>query len=101
MRRVHPVAVPSQQCGVGLPRESRDVTYAVFSEGPWDEISAYSDFMGWTMPWYSSSTALDNPALAGGGPVRCYLRDGDDVYLTYETNHQAPKSSTPLSVCST
>lgn len=66
----------------------RDVTYAVFSEGPWEEISSYQSFMGWTMPWYSTSPALDNPALSGGGPLRCYLCDGDNVYLTYETNHR-------------
>ena len=29
----------------------RDVNYAVFSSGPWNEIVAYRDFIGWTAPW--------------------------------------------------
>ena len=32
----------------------RDVSYAVFSAGPWPEIAAYREFMGWTGPWYST-----------------------------------------------
>lgn len=41
----------------------RDVTYAVFSRGPYDELAAYRDFMGWTMQWYStrSSRAMRSP----------------------------------------
>ncbi len=62
----------------------RGVTYAVFSAGPVEEISAYRDLMGWTAPWYS--TAESGPALRtrDGGDLRCYLRDGDRVFLTYE-----------------
>ncbi|OYN90246.1 DUF899 family protein [Parenemella sanctibonifatiensis] len=59
----------------------RDTTFAVFSEGPWAEISAYRDFMGWSMPWYSTADAQDNPAVDGGGWLRSYVRHGDDVYL--------------------
>ena len=33
---------------------SRDITYAVFCQGPYDESRRYADFMGWTMPWYSA-----------------------------------------------
>ena len=32
---------------------SRDVTYAVFCEGSFDESNRYREFMGWEMPWYS------------------------------------------------
>ena len=32
---------------------SRDVSYATFCEGPYEESSRYRDFMGWSMPWYS------------------------------------------------
>ena len=32
---------------------SRDVSYATFCEGPYEESSRYRDFMGWTVPWYS------------------------------------------------
>lgn len=74
--------------GVRAYVAERGVMFAVFCEGAWDEISTYRDFMGWTMPWYSSAEALGNPAIAGGGPLRFFLRQGDDVYLTYETDHR-------------
>ena len=32
---------------------SRDVGYAVFCQGPYEESARYRDFMGWEMPWYS------------------------------------------------
>lgn len=63
----------------------RDVTYAVFSSGPWAEIAAYRDFMGWTAPWYSTADAGKVLETRKGGDLRCYLREDDDVFLTYET----------------
>ena len=33
---------------------SRDVTYATFAQGPYDESARYRDFMGWEMPWYAA-----------------------------------------------
>src|ERR1700677_566089 len=33
---------------------SRDITFAVFSQGPYDESIRYHDFMRWEMPWYSA-----------------------------------------------
>ena len=38
---------------------SRDVTYATFCQGPYDESARYRDFMGWKMPWYSAEKPLD------------------------------------------
>src|SRR6476661_390546 len=32
---------------------SRDVTFAVFCEGPFAESNRYREFMGWAMPWYA------------------------------------------------
>ena len=32
---------------------SRDVTYSVFCQGPYDESARYRDFMDWHLPWYS------------------------------------------------
>jgi predicted dithiol-disulfide oxidoreductase (DUF899 family) len=37
---------------------SRDVTYATFCQGPYEESARYRDFMGWVMPWYSAQNAL-------------------------------------------
>ena len=80
---------------------SRDITYAVFSQGrntafgpadpqvSYDESLRYRDFMGWDMPWYSAQASLD--ALFVGRRIGrfllvCYLRDGDRVFETYWTN---------------
>jgi len=70
---------------------SRDITYAVFCQGPYDESARYSDFMGWNMPWYSAQGSLD--ALLTGRRVNtmylvCYLRHGDRVFETYWTTRR-------------
>jgi predicted dithiol-disulfide oxidoreductase (DUF899 family) len=70
---------------------SRDITYAVICQGPYDESSRYRHFMGWEMPWYSAQASLD-ALLAGRQPgvmyLVCYLRDGDRVFETYWTNYR-------------
>jgi len=33
---------------------SRDITYAVLCQGPYDVSVRYRDFMGWDVPWYSA-----------------------------------------------
>jgi predicted dithiol-disulfide oxidoreductase (DUF899 family) len=38
---------------------SRDVTFAVFCQGPYEESARYRDFMGWEMPWYSALGSLE------------------------------------------
>jgi predicted dithiol-disulfide oxidoreductase (DUF899 family) len=38
---------------------SREITYAVFCQGPFDESNRYREFMGWTTPWYSALPSLD------------------------------------------
>lgn len=65
---------------------ARDVTYAVFCQGPYPESAAFARFMGYSFPWYSAYGA--DPVLADGrdfGFISCYLRDGDQVYETYWT----------------
>ncbi|HTV68253.1 MAG TPA: DUF899 family protein [Rhizobiaceae bacterium] len=67
---------------------SRDVTYATFSQGSYEESVRYRDFMGWQMPWYSAQKSLET-LLAGRriGMMHlvCYLRRGADVFETYWT----------------
>src|SRR5438046_2116987 len=38
---------------------SRDITYAVLCQGPYDESIRYRDFMDWDMPWYSAQASPD------------------------------------------
>jgi hypothetical protein len=56
---------------------SRDVTYATFCQGPYEESARYRDFMGWDMPWYSAHASLGT-LLAGRQTglfhLVCYLR---------------------------
>ncbi|MEO8465827.1 MAG: DUF899 family protein [Gammaproteobacteria bacterium] len=66
----------------------RDVTYAVFSRGPLDEILAYRDFMGWTAPWYSTAESGATLATRSGGDLRCYLRYDGKVFQTNETSQR-------------
>jgi predicted dithiol-disulfide oxidoreductase (DUF899 family) len=67
---------------------SRDITYAVLAQGPYDESRRYRDFMGWPMPWYSVQDSVET-LLAGRELgmmyLISYLRDGDHVYETYWT----------------
>ena len=68
---------------------SRDITYAVFAQGPYGESVRYRDFMGWDMPWYSAQDSLDTllapPKRPGMMHLVSYLRDGDRVFETYWT----------------
>ncbi len=67
---------------------SRDVTYATFCKGPYEESSRYRNFMGWEMPWYSAQDSLDT-LLVGRKLsmmyIVCYLRQGSKVFETYWT----------------
>ncbi len=74
---------------------SRDITYAVFCQGPYDESARYRDFMGWDIPWYSARDSLD--ALLIGRQIGlfhlvCYLRDGDRVFETYWTTRRGAEA---------
>jgi hypothetical protein len=66
---------------------SRDVTFAVFCEGPFEESDRYRAFMGWAMPWYAvPDESLDRIAPGGHfGMKACYLRVDDRVFETYWT----------------
>lgn len=71
---------------------SRDVTYAVFAQGPFEESFRYRNFMGWQMPWYapprSSLETLLVGRKAGMMHIVCYLRQGDRVFETYWTTRR-------------
>src|ERR1700722_12867894 len=67
---------------------SRDVTYAVLCQGPYEESAGYRDFMGWEMPWYSAQDSLDTLLVGRRGGLFhlvCYLRQGSNVFETYWT----------------
>jgi predicted dithiol-disulfide oxidoreductase (DUF899 family) len=70
---------------------SRDITFAVLCQGPYDESVRYREFMDWQMPWYSAQDSLDTLLVGrqiGLMHLVCYLRHGDRVYETYWTNYR-------------
>jgi predicted dithiol-disulfide oxidoreductase (DUF899 family) len=63
---------------------ARGVSFAILTEGAWDEVAPYVAFMDYTQPWYSVR-GVDGPAGGDMGFLTSYLRDGDRVFLTYST----------------
>jgi predicted dithiol-disulfide oxidoreductase (DUF899 family) len=71
---------------------SRDATFAVFCQGPYDESARYRDFMGWEMPWYAAARDSLDTLLVGRRVgmmhIVCYLRQGSNVFETYWTTRR-------------
>jgi predicted dithiol-disulfide oxidoreductase (DUF899 family) len=71
---------------------SRDVTYATFCQGPYEESARYRDFMGSEMPWYSAPRDSLEILLVGRRVgmmhIVCYLRQGSNVFETYWTTRR-------------
>lgn len=69
---------------------ARDTTFVVTSPAPRSEIEPYRERMGWTVPWFSASTAFTEDCGTGPGfGISVFLRGddaaGDSVYRTYFT----------------
>lgn len=69
---------------------SRDVTFAVLCQGPFDESSRYRAFMSWELPWYSVPSTSADALIADRhfGMRVCYLRHGTRVFETYWTAYR-------------
>jgi predicted dithiol-disulfide oxidoreductase (DUF899 family) len=70
---------------------SRDITFAVFAQGPYEESSRYREFMDWKMPWYSALDSLDSLLVErhiGAMHLICYVRDGNRVFETWWTTNR-------------
>jgi predicted dithiol-disulfide oxidoreductase (DUF899 family) len=70
---------------------SRDVTFAVYCQGPYQESVRYRNFMGWEMPWYSAQDSLNILLVRrriGMMHIVCYLRQGSKVFETYWTTRR-------------
>jgi predicted dithiol-disulfide oxidoreductase (DUF899 family) len=66
---------------------ARDTTVALVSTAPQDQIAAYKERMGWSVPWYTV-VGPDFQEMRGTSSyfkLDVYLRDGERVFLTYET----------------
>jgi len=69
----------------------RDVSYAVVSRGPMQNLLAYKKRMGWNIPWVSSAANtfnVDFGVTTDKGEdhgLSVFFRDGDKIYRTYFT----------------
>jgi predicted dithiol-disulfide oxidoreductase (DUF899 family) len=78
--------------------QARDVTYATFCQGPYEESNRYREFMGWDVPWYSVEDSAEE--LLAGRTVNkffliFYVRDGERVFETYWTNGRGVEAMSP------
>ncbi|MGH6829683.1 MAG: DUF899 domain-containing protein [Methylocella sp.] len=71
---------------------ARDVSLALVSRAPIENIERYRKRMRWTLPWYSSANNdfnIDIGVTTDKGEdhrVNVFLLDGDDIYYTYYTS---------------
>jgi len=65
----------------------RDITWVTISNMPLAQIEAYKAQMGWTVPFVSShgTKFADDCEVGGGFKLIVFLRDGQDIYRTYDT----------------
>src|SRR5260370_7325621 len=73
---------------------SRDVTYATFCQGPYEESVRYRDFMGWEMPWYSAQDSLAT-LLVG----RQHSRPGDWLASIHIVSSMRPAANAFPTTC--
>jgi predicted dithiol-disulfide oxidoreductase (DUF899 family) len=74
----------------------RDVTYATFCQGPYEESARYRDFMGWEMPWYSALPSIEKLLVGrkvGMMHIVCYLRQESRVFETWWTTIRGVESA--------
>jgi predicted dithiol-disulfide oxidoreductase (DUF899 family) len=81
----------------------RDLTIALVSRAPLDEIQAVKDRMGWNaIPWYSSGGTdwnQDHGFTTDRGEMfglTMLLRDGEDVFRTYFTDRRGVEGLSSL-----
>ena len=71
-------------------RQTELMDPSFFQCGDWDlwvQIAALKQRMGWDVPYFSSrgTTFLADCGSDGGFMLSLFLRDGEDVYRTYNT----------------
>lgn len=77
---------------------ARDITYATFCWGPYEETVRYRDFMGWDVPWYSVADSAE--VLRAGRTFNrfmlvSYLRQAESVFETYWTTGRGVEGMAP------
>ncbi|WP_426506916.1 DUF899 domain-containing protein [Dactylosporangium sp. McL0621] len=72
------------------PLAARGVSWSNVSNMPLAQIEQYKAERGWTIPFVSSrgTTFADDCDAGGGFMLSVFLRDGDEVYRTYNTTQR-------------
>ena len=86
----HPAAEQCEGCTL-YTSQVRELSFATFCQGPYEESARYRDFMGWEMPWYSAQDSLDTLLVGrrvGMMHIVCYLRQESNVFETYWTTRR-------------
>lgn len=71
---------------------ARDTSFVLISRAPYDEIRAFKERMGWTVPWFSSYGSdfnYDFGMTDDRGEtfaLSVFVRDGEPVYRSYVTS---------------
>ena len=84
---------------------ARDLTIALVSRAPLEEIDAVKKRMEWDYPWYSSGGTdwnEDNGFTTDRGEMfglTMFLRDGTDVFKTWFTTHRGVEGLSALALC--
>lgn len=63
------------------------ISWATISDMPLEQITRYKESRGWTLPFVSShgTTFSADCGVGGGFKLSMFLRDGDEVFRTYDT----------------
>jgi predicted dithiol-disulfide oxidoreductase (DUF899 family) len=67
---------------------ARDTSFALVSTAPQPQLQAFRSRMGWQLPWYTPVGDAFQKACGTTEyfKLQVFLRDGDRVFLTYETS---------------
>ncbi len=60
---------PMQDAADAAGINANGITFAILGDGPYEELAAFRDFMGYTAPWYSNAH-LDDPTVGHRRPDR-------------------------------
>jgi predicted dithiol-disulfide oxidoreductase (DUF899 family) len=71
----------------------RDLTVALVSRAPQDEIRAYRERMGWELPWYTDTLEFQEAyGTTEYFAFDVFIRDGDRAFQTYRTTGRGVES---------
>jgi len=72
---------------------ARDTSVALVSQAPIEEIEAFRERMGWSIPWYETRDSFnEDHDVDGGFGLNVFLREGRSIYRTYYTDGRGIES---------